>query len=56
MDDDNFMLDEELLSKIYDVAFHEMGESFREPGVYMSLLSTLGKEKADWFLDMWNIT
>ncbi|WP_373845238.1 hypothetical protein [Clostridium sp.] len=54
MDDDNSMLDEELLSKIYDAAFHEMEENFRKPGVYMELLTTLGKEKADWFLDMWD--
>lgn len=54
MDDDNSMLDEELLGRIYNAAFQEMEERFREPGVYMSLLATFGKEKADWFLDMWD--
>ncbi|EDK34863.1 hypothetical protein [Clostridium kluyveri] len=51
--DNSPMFEEELFSRIYDMAFQEMEKNFREPGVYMELLSTLGKEKADWFLDMW---
>lgn len=51
--DDSPTFEEELFSRIYDIAFQEMEKNFREPGVYMALLSTLGKEKADWLLDMW---
>ncbi|UZQ49635.1 hypothetical protein [Clostridium kluyveri] len=51
--DDSPMFEEELSSRIYDIAFQEMEKNFREPGVYMSLLNTFGKEKADWSLDMW---
>lgn len=52
--DDVPMFEEELFGRMYDVAFQEMEESFKDPGVYMALLATFGKEKADWFLDMWD--
>lgn len=47
--DNSPMFEEELFSRIYDMAFQEMEKNFREPGVYMELLSTLGKEKQTGF-------
>lgn len=47
------MFDEDLFQKIYDVAFKEMKENFKEPGVYMALLATFGKEKTELFLNTW---
>ncbi len=47
--DDVPMFEEELFGRMYDVAFQEMEENFREPGVYMELLSTLGKRKQTGF-------
>ena len=49
------MFDENLFGEMYDVAFKEMKENFKEPGVYMALLATFGKEKTEWFLKTWNM-